>query len=130
MYEAIPTLDGKHLVVAGRDDRGELVRYDAASKQVLPYLGGISAHHVAFSKDGKSVAYVNIADFTLWVSRVDGSGRVQLSYPPKAAALPRWSPDGSKIVFMSAQTGKPWKAFIVPAQGGTPHRMSATARAA
>jgi Tol biopolymer transport system component len=113
-------------VVPGRNDRGELVRYDATSKQVVPYLGGISANQVAFSKDGKSIVYVNIVDSTLWDSRADGTGKVQLTYQPGQVALPRWSPDGSKIVFMSAQTGKPWKVFVVPAQGGTPEELLPT----
>jgi len=57
------------------------------------------------------------------VSRVDGTGKLQLTYPPQQAALPRWSPDGTKIAFMSAQMGKPWKIFVVPAQGGTPEEL-------
>jgi len=37
--------------------------------------------------------------------------------------LPRWSPDGTKVAFMSAKTGKPWKIFVVSAQGGTPEEL-------
>ncbi|HTR66935.1 MAG TPA: hypothetical protein VMH85_14250, partial [Terriglobales bacterium] len=51
-----------------------------------------------------------------------GSDRLQLTYST-AATLPRWSPDGSKIAFVSAVWGKPWKIFIVSAQGGTPQEV-------
>lgn len=117
------TPDSKHLLVGGFDNRGQLVTYDPAIKHSVPYLGGISATQVAFSKDGKWIAYVSVADFTLWVSRVDGSGKLQLTYPPSATALPRWSPDGTKLAFMSAQIGRPWKIFTISAQGGTPEEL-------
>jgi eukaryotic-like serine/threonine-protein kinase len=117
------TPDGKHLLVGGYNQKGQIVRYDPASKQIVPYLGGISATHVAFSKDGKSIAYINVADDTLWTAKVDGTEKVQLTYPPKRSALPRWSPDGSKIAFISAELGRPWKAFIISAQGGTPQEL-------
>jgi Tol biopolymer transport system component len=103
--------------------RGELVRYDAASKQFLPFLGGISASDVSFSRDGKWVAYTTIPDMTLWRSRVDGSDRLQLTYPPAASSLPSWSPDGTQIAFISAQAGKPAKIFLVSAQGGQPEEL-------
>ncbi|PYQ39945.1 MAG: hypothetical protein DMG99_15085 [Acidobacteria bacterium] len=117
------TPDGKHLLVGGYNQKGEIVRYDPASKQMVPYLGGISATQVAFSKDGKSIAYINVADDTLWTAKADGTSKVQLTYPPKRSALPRWSPDGSKIAFISAELGKPWKAFIISAQGGTSQEL-------
>jgi eukaryotic-like serine/threonine-protein kinase len=117
------TPDGKRLLVGGIDNRGELVKFDPTINQIVPYLGGMSATQVTFSKDGKWIAYVSLVDYTLWISRVDGTGKLQLTYTPNQAALPRWSPDGTKIAFMSAQMGKPWKIFVVPAQGGTAEEL-------
>jgi Tol biopolymer transport system component/predicted Ser/Thr protein kinase len=120
---ALPDLAGRKLYVQGGQPRGELVRYDAASKQFVPFLGGISASDVAFSRDGKWAAYVTVPGNTLWRSRVDGSERLQLTYPPMTASLPVWSPDGTQVAYISGQAGKPWKIFLVSAQAGSPEEL-------
>jgi Tol biopolymer transport system component/predicted Ser/Thr protein kinase len=120
---ARPDIGGKKLFVQGTQQRGELVRYDATTKQFVPFLGGISASDVAFSRDGKWVTYITEPDSALWRSRVDGSERLQLTYPPAAATLPVWSPDGTQIAYISGQFGKPWKIFLVSAQGGSPEEL-------
>ena len=122
-FTALPDINGRKLFVQGTQPRGELVRYDPAAKQFVPFLGGISASDVAFSRDGKWAAYATIPDGTLWRSRVDGSERLQLSYPPLMASLPVWSPDGSQIAYISGQAGKPFKIFLVSAQGGSPQEL-------
>jgi serine/threonine protein kinase/Tol biopolymer transport system component len=118
---ATPDVSGKKLFVQGVQPRAELVRYDSAAKQFVPFLQGISAGDVDFSRDGKWVTYVSLPDLTLWRSRVDGSDKLQLA--PAAAALPRWSPDGTQIAYHSAEFGKPWKIFLVSAQGGPPEEL-------
>jgi len=120
---AVPALDGKRLFVEGVQRRGELVRYDGVSKQFVPFLGGISASGLAFSRDGKWVTYSTVPEGTLWRSRVDGTERLQLTYPPRVATLPSWSPDGSQIAYIGAQAGKPWKIFLISAQGGSPEEL-------
>src|SRR4029077_10973195 len=117
------TPDARKLLVGGYQSRGELVRYDRSSKQFVPFLGGIYAYGVAFSRDEKNAAYVSGVDGTLWTSHADGSGKVQLTYPPNRVSFPRWSPDGSEIVYLSAELGKPWKMFLVSAQGGSPEEL-------
>jgi eukaryotic-like serine/threonine-protein kinase len=119
----LPDLNGHRLFVQGIQQRGELVRYDAATKQFVPFLGGISASDLSFSRDGKWVTYTTIPDLTLWRSRVDGSDRLQLTYPPAAATLPSWSPDGTQIAYVSLEVGKPSKIFLVSAQGGPPEAL-------
>ena len=117
------TPDGKKLLVGAYESRSQLVRYDAGSKSFVPFLGGIGAYTVAFSHDGKRIAYVDALDSTLWMSQVDGREKIQLTYPPEHASLPRWSPDGSKIAYLSHQLGQPWQMFTVSAQGGTPEKV-------
>jgi Tol biopolymer transport system component/predicted Ser/Thr protein kinase len=119
----LPDISGRKLFVQGTQRRGELVRYDAPTKQFIPFLRGISATDAAFSRDGKWAAYSTIPDGTLWRSRVDGSERLQLTYPPAWATLPVWSPDGTQIAYISSQAGKPWKIFLISAQGGSPEEL-------
>jgi Tol biopolymer transport system component len=120
---ALPSSDGKKLYVQGKQQRGELVRYDTASQNFVPFLGGLSASDLAFSRDGKWVAYSTIPDSTLWRSRADGRERLQLTYPPGTATLPSWSPDGTQIAYVATEKGKPWKIFLVSAQGGAPEEL-------
>jgi serine/threonine protein kinase/Tol biopolymer transport system component len=120
---ALPSQDGHKIFVTGLQARSELVRYDARSRQFLPFLSEISVDQVDFSPDGQWVTYVAIPEGTLWRSRVDGSERLQLTNVPLFAILPRWSPDGKQIVFTAGQYGKPWKIFLVSAQGGATQEL-------
>ena len=99
---------------------GELTRYDMKSAEFLPFLSGISADSVSFSKDGQWVAYVGFPEGTLWRSKSDGSQRIQLTYPPLTAVLPSWSPDGKQIVFYGFLPGQKAKMYTVSTDGGTP----------
>lgn len=123
LVSPIPGKDGRKLFVVGKKSRGELVRYDAQSKLLMPFLSGISAEHVSFSRDGEWVAYVAFPEGTLWRSKRDGSQRLQLSYPPLYASLPRWSPDGKQIAFFSVTPGKPSRIFVVSLDGGNPQEL-------
>jgi eukaryotic-like serine/threonine-protein kinase len=117
--------DGKKLFVDGFQARGELVRYDRAARQFLPFLSGISIGELSFSPDSKWIAFVAYPDRTLWRSRADGSDRLQLTRSPVAAGLPRWSPDGSKIAFVDMQAGRHWRILLLPSEGGTTQEMFA-----
>jgi Tol biopolymer transport system component len=96
----------------------ELVKYDAAQENYEKVLSGISATDMDFSPDGKWVSYVLIPDGTMWRSRADGSERLQLTFAPERAALPRWAPDGKQIAYVSSRTGQPSQIMVVGPQGG------------
>jgi len=117
--------DGGRLFAHGLLPRGELVRYESRSQQFAPFLSGISAGELDFSRDGKWVTYVSYPERTLWRSRIDGSEGLQLTYAPVVAFLPRWSPDGTQIAYVDLQTGTPWRIVLISAQGGTPHELLA-----
>jgi len=123
-YGPVPSLDGKQLFIGGRQPRIEIVRYDSASKTFVPFLKGVSAEGLAFSRDRKWVAYVSYPEGALWRSATDGSQRLQLSAPSMRASLPRWSPDGKRIAFMSSQAGQPERIFVVDADGGAPQQIT------
>jgi Tol biopolymer transport system component/DNA-binding winged helix-turn-helix (wHTH) protein len=119
----IPGKDGSKIFAEGQTQRGEASRFDAKSKQFQPFLGGISAQGVVFSNDGKSIAYVSYPEGILWKSNRDGSNPVQLSDPPMQAFLPRWSPDGTQIVFTDISNSNKWTMFTVSAEGGGPRKL-------
>jgi Tol biopolymer transport system component/DNA-binding winged helix-turn-helix (wHTH) protein len=123
--------DGKQLYAVGRVPRGELSIYDSKSNKFVPYLSGISACFVDFSRDGQWIAYVSYPEGTLWRSRIDGSEKRQLTSPPLAVINPRWSPNGKSIVFTDIANGDrrqtteytPTRIFTVSADGGSPELL-------
>jgi Tol biopolymer transport system component len=122
----LPGADGGKVFFIGAIMRGELVRYDLATKQFSPYLGGLSAEGLAFSNDGKRIAYVSYPEGNLWISDADGSDRRQITFPPMNVGLPRWSPDGSQVAFAGHDPGQPWKIYLVPAEGGNAEALTST----
>jgi Tol biopolymer transport system component len=119
-----PTLspDGRTIVALGAppSTRAELVRHDATTGLFVPFLGGLSAGDVAFSRDGRRVAYVRYPEGTLWSALSDGTAPRQLTFPPSSAALPRWSPDGRRIAYSSQPPGGVWRTYVVGAEGENP----------
>jgi eukaryotic-like serine/threonine-protein kinase len=111
------------LFVIGEQPRAELQRYDPKLKQFAPYLGGVSAGEIDFSRDRQWIAYKAYPDNTLWRSRVDGSEKLQLSSPPMLAANPRWSPNGKQVAFVGLSPGTIGKIFLVSSEGGTPEEL-------
>jgi serine/threonine protein kinase/Tol biopolymer transport system component len=120
-----PSADGKKLFVIGQQRRFDLIRLDSKSQQFSVYLPGVSAGEADISRNGEWITYVAHPDLTLWRSKPDGSSRIQLTYTPMQAHMPHWSPDGTKIAFMGSHPGKPWKIFVVAAEGGTPQEVTA-----
>lgn len=116
---ALPSRDGKRIFAIAAKQRGELVRLDIKSHQFLPFLPGISAIDISFSKDGKWVAYNSYPDHALWRSRSDGTERMQLTYPPMEAEFPVISPDGTKVAFHTRNM----EVFVVTMDGGQPQKI-------
>jgi Tol biopolymer transport system component len=119
-YQPVPSRNGQSIFAIGAQPFGELVRYDAKRKDFVPFLAGRSLAHLAFSPDGRSLAYVAYPEGTLWRARKDGSEPLQLTFPPLQVGSPRWSADGNWIAFHAIQPGQLWKNFVISAQGGNP----------
>jgi Tol biopolymer transport system component len=109
--------DGKTLYVIGKEMRGELEHLDKRSMQFVPYVGGISGEMANLSRDGQWITYVAFPEGSLWRSRLDGSERLQLTFPPVKAGAPQWSPDGKTIVLQTFTQGQRGICTI-PADGG------------
>jgi Tol biopolymer transport system component/DNA-binding winged helix-turn-helix (wHTH) protein len=108
--------DGTRIFAIGSQPRCELIRYDGRSG-FGPYLDGRSIGDLAFSADGKWVAYVSVPEGQLWRSRADGSERLQLTSEGMYAGLPRWSPDGKQLVFMGTNLKTDWLAYLISSSG-------------
>jgi Tol biopolymer transport system component len=113
-----PSTDGRRLYAIGVQLRGELVRYHANSRHFEPFLSSIWAEQLDFSRDGRWVTYVLYPEGSLWRSKIDGSERLQLTFPPAQVLAPRWSPNGKWIVFSTQMPGKPPKIYSIAASGG------------
>ena len=121
----LPSSNGKKLFVTGRTYRGQSMRYDPKSASFTAFLGGVSGEYLTFSADGQWAAYVSYPEGTLWRTRVDGSQRLQLTYPPMYPVLPRWAPDGKNILFFEfgAAANKPARMYEISPDGGTPRQV-------
>jgi serine/threonine protein kinase/Tol biopolymer transport system component len=118
-FMPVPSLDGKRLFAVGSQPRGELQRYDQKTQKFDTFLSGISVDGVDFSKDGQWVTYTTYPEASLWRSKADGSERLQLTYPPMNAGLPRWSPDRKQIAFAGTERpGDGQKIYVISADGG------------
>ena len=114
----IPSKDGTKIFAQGIIQRVNWVRFDAQSHRLEPWLGGIPAEFVSFSPDGQFMVYVTFPEGILWRANRDGSKPVRLTDPPMHPMIPRWSPDGSQILFL-ARGG----SYLVPSQGGSIPRL-------
>lgn len=117
-----PSEDGTTLYALGLRRRSELVRY-SPDQGFVPFLKGVDAAAVSFSKDGQWIAFVSTSDSTLWRSKIDGGERLQLTYPPMDVMVPVWSPDGQQIAFMGQMPGKQKQALLISSVGGVPRQV-------
>jgi len=121
----LPSKDGKKIFVDGwKGDPDTVARYDSRLGRFVPYQSALWGEWLAFTRDGQSVVYNAVPEQTLWRMNVDGSERLQLTFPPMGAARPRWSPDGKQIAFMGNFPGKPWGIYLISAQGGVAERAT------
>jgi DNA-binding winged helix-turn-helix (wHTH) protein/Tol biopolymer transport system component len=117
-YAPLPSTDGKKIFLIEEQGLGELARYDSASRLFVPYLAGVPARRLEFSRDAQRVVYVLGSDVELWSSRADGSDGHRLTFPPMYAFWAHFSPDGRQIAFEGGGPGVESGIYLVPAEGG------------
>lgn len=123
-YQPLPSRNGKTIFAIGTLPGGELVRYDAKQRNFVPFLGGLSADFVTFSKDGQWIAYVTLPERTLWRARADGSEPFQLSSAPlQVESRPSWSSDGKQIAFAARRPGELLRLYMVSVDEGNPEPL-------
>jgi Tol biopolymer transport system component len=116
--------DSKRVFFLGSQSRAELSAYNSALQEFVPYLGGIPAEGVSFSKEGQWVAYVRIPEGTLWRMRMDGSHQLQLTFPSMKVYAPRWSSDDKRLAFCDVPADGHSKIYTISSEGGAPEAQT------
>ncbi|MGH7920225.1 MAG: S9 family peptidase [Candidatus Dormibacteraceae bacterium] len=108
------------------------VEAGALTPELLVY-GVVSAVDPQVSPDGTRLVYglgrgdpqrpAERPTSSLWTSAVDGSDARPLTDPGHRDGTPRWSPDGSRIAFVTDRLGSP-ALVTIPATGGDPTKLA------
>jgi Tol biopolymer transport system component len=79
----------------------------------------------AFSRDGRSVAFVldRGGQYDIHVGLLSGGSLVRVTNDPNVEARPRWSPDGSKLLYARLNESGLWDIWAVPALGGVARKL-------
>lgn len=115
--------DGKQIFATGMQERGELVSYNADARDFVRFLGGISATWVSFSRSGRSVAYLDYPNLTIWRANSDGSEKAQITFSPLQVDGFSWSPDEKWFAIRARNPGDVWRIYLIPSQGGEPEPL-------
>ncbi len=91
-YYPLPSADGKRLFFTGLQPRREYMRYDLETGRLNSKWIGLSEGTMEFSRDGKSISFVSLPEYTLFTAAADGTQSVQLTRAPFRINLPHWSP--------------------------------------
>ncbi|CAN5704889.1 S9 family peptidase [soil metagenome] len=92
-------------------------------------LEQVMIQELALSPDGASVVYARrtIEDGKyrkrLWRVPYDGGGPEQLTYAQSSDGAPRFSPDGSMLLFLSDRSGRS-QAWVLSVAGGEPRQVT------
>jgi TolB protein len=91
---------------------------------------GSRNYHAQPSPDGRSIAFDSDRDGVrgVYVAQADGSGAHRIS-GPGYAAVPTWSPDGTRLTYIRAEVDRPsvWNLWIQPAHRGPARRLTSHA---
>ncbi|HKJ27369.1 MAG TPA: protein kinase, partial [Anaerolineales bacterium] len=79
---------------------------------------------ILYVGDGGRGLYNNSLGLDIWVMGADGSDQTNLTQFPSGDEDPTWSPDGSKIVWISRRFGGTRQLMIMNADGSEPVRLS------
>ena len=122
VYQAPSTSPGSHRIYfIGADVQIELLHALPNSSVFTALDQNLSSAALAtYSPDGQWVAWLNAADGSLWRSRVNGTERIELTTPPLGIFSMKWSPDDKRLALMADVPGKPWKLYLMDADGGMP----------
>jgi serine/threonine protein kinase/Tol biopolymer transport system component len=96
---------------------------------VVTNLSGVEAHP-SFSPDGRSVAFISNlgGQWDVYVALVRGGSPVRITNDLNLEQRPRWSPDGSRLLFQRLNAAGAFDVWVVPALGGDARLLLPDAR--
>jgi Tol biopolymer transport system component len=124
--------DGRQIAYATRDDKANLERvaFDPVAGRVAgepqPVTQGSRMVRSAdVSPDGRQIVYdTSLPQEDLFIVGVDGEQVRQLTNDPARDRVPRWSPDGQRILFYSDRGGG-YQAWSIRADGSDRQPLTA-----
>jgi DNA-binding winged helix-turn-helix (wHTH) protein/Tol biopolymer transport system component len=114
--------NGSRLISVGYWPDEKLHRLSSDSHSLYTASVFPSAGNLHFSRDGRWVAYSSAVDGALWRCAADGTDCLQLTPTPMVALEPRWSPDGTQLLFLDTQPNVMRHLRVVAARGSSPPR--------
>ncbi len=112
--------DAARVFVIGTRNEYQLLRIDPKTASKSAMLTESGATDINFSLDGQWVVYAARENGTLWKSKLDGTGKVELTARATGAFAPTWSPDEKQILFTGFLLDKQPRLYVVSSKGGTP----------
>ncbi|MGH9395160.1 MAG: winged helix-turn-helix domain-containing protein, partial [Terriglobales bacterium] len=119
------------VVVYQIEQREQPQRLDLARHEFQPLLEGRNAIHLEYSPDGRSLAFLDTRDATVWTAAMSANFQAsdfrQLTLAGDAAAFPRWSPDGGSIAYGRETASGRMRSYVNPVGGGGAEALPAPA---
>jgi Tol biopolymer transport system component len=116
--------DGKQIAFACRWDAGNgiyLVSPDGGQPTKVYDKNGACEPH--WSPDGKTLAYET--ETHVCTILPDGTKNRLVTWFGGVQRYPRWSPDGTELIFCQGASEKgPWEIYKIPAAGGQPQKLT------
>ena len=82
----------------------------------------------AYSADGRRIAYCSGeggGPVQVWTMKQNGTDKQQVTHLGGPAIFPKFSPDGSELVFSAQPAGASTRnVYVVPSDGGTPQQLT------
>ena len=116
--------DGKRIAIACRWDAGNAIfLLDAAGGEATKVYDKQGACEPHWSPDGTRIVYET--ETHIATIAPDGTKNRPVTYFGGVQRYGRFSPDGKSIVYCQGASERgPWELYTIPAQGGTPVRLT------
>jgi Tol biopolymer transport system component len=122
--------DGQHISFISDRNAGNwdiwLMNLDGSDPRQLTNVPGAYEHSPAWQPSGQSIAFStnrDNGDWEVYLMNPDGTNQHNITKSTGDDYSPNWSPDGSRIVFVSERTGYA-ELWIMNADGSDQHQIT------